>query len=252
MPLADIREILLVAQKLGIRSVKFTGGEPLMRSDILDVIRSVPEGIESSMTTNGTLLAPLAQDLRKAGLSRVNISLDSMRPETYKKITGIDRLDDALAGIKAARSAGLVPIKINMVLLRGFNEDEIEDFITLVTDDRHMVLQVIELMDLGDCPYHADLSDLEERIAASSKRVITRRMHHRKKYCYDGAEIEFVRPLHNSEFCKHCNRLRITSDGKLKPCLLRHDNLVDIKGKKGEELEELFRKAIRLREPYNT
>ncbi|MFH0968285.1 MAG: GTP 3',8-cyclase MoaA [Methanobacteriota archaeon] len=252
MPLEDIREILLVAQRLGIRSVKFTGGEPLMRSDIVDVIRSVPEGIESSMTTNGTLLGPLAEDLRKAGLSRVNISLDSLKPEIYKKITGSDRLDDALAGIEAARKAGLVPIKINMVLLKGYNEDEIPDFIKLVTDDRQMVLQIIELMDMGDCPYHADLSNLEEIIAASSKRVITRRMHHRKKYCYDGAEIEFVRPLHNSEFCKHCNRLRITSDGRLKPCLLRHDNHIDIKGKKGEELEDLFREAIRLREPYNT
>lgn len=252
MPLDDLREVIGAAHRLGIRSIKFTGGEPLLRKDILDVIRSVPDGIESSMTTNGTLLAPLAADLRAAGLSRVNISLDSLRPDSYAKITGTDHLGDALAGIEAARKAGLVPIKINMVLLKGINEDEIEDFINLVSDDRQMVLQIIELMDLGDCPYHADLSDLEVRIAASSRRVITRRMHHRKKYCYGGAEIEFVRPLHNSEFCKHCNRLRVTSDGKLKPCLLRNDNHIDIKGKKGDELDALFRKAIGLREPYNT
>lgn len=252
MSLDDIREVLHAAQRLGIRSVKFTGGEPLLRKDILDIIRSVPEGIESSITTNGTLLGPLAMDLRRAGLSRVNISLDSLHPDIYKKITGTDRLNDVLAGIEAARASGLVPIKINMVLLKGINEIEIEDFIKLVSDDRHMILQVIELMDLGDCPYHADLSDLEDRIAASSKRVITRRMHHRKKYCYEGAEIEFVRPFHNSEFCKHCNRLRVTSDGYLKPCLLRTDNLVDIKGKKAEELDKLFRKAIGLREPYNS
>jgi GTP 3',8-cyclase len=251
MALGDIREVLLAAEHLGIRSIKFTGGEPLLRKDILDIIRCVPAGIESSMTTNGTLLGPLAMDLREAGLSRVNISLDSLRPETYKKITGTDRLEDTLIGIEAARRSGLVPIKINMVLLKGINEDEIEDFINLVSHDRQMILQVIELMDLGDCPYHADLSDLEDRIAASSKRVITRRMHHRKKYCYDGAEIEFVRPFHNSEFCKHCNRLRVTSDGYLKPCLLRSDNLVDIKGKKAGELDELFKKAINLREPYN-
>jgi cyclic pyranopterin phosphate synthase len=252
MPLADLKEIFAVAQRLGIRSIKLTGGEPLLRKDILDVIRSVPEGIETSMTTNGTLLGSLASDLKNAGLSRVNISLDSLRPETYKKIAGVDLLGDVLEGIEAAKKAGLVPVKINMVLLKGYNEDEIDDFISLVANDRHMVLQIIELMDLGDCPFHSDLTDLETRIASSSRRVITRRMHHRKKYCYDGAEIEFVRPLHNSEFCRHCNRLRVTSDGKLKPCLLRSDNLIDIRGKKGDELEALFRKAIGLRKPYYT
>ncbi len=252
MSLEDIREVLLASERLGIRSVKFTGGEPLLRKDILEIIRSVPAGIESSITTNGTLLGPMAMDLHNAGLSRVNISLDSLRPDTYKKVTGVDMLDDALAGIEASKAAGLVPIKINMVLLKGINEDEIDDFIKLVADERHMILQIIELMDLGDCPYHADLSELEDHIAASSKRVITRRMHHRKKYCYGGAEIEFVRPFHNSEFCKHCNRLRVTSDGKLKPCLLRSDNLVDIRGKKGDELDALFRQAIGLREPYNS
>jgi len=252
LPLEDLKEIFSVAQNLGIRSIKLTGGEPLLRKDILDVISAIPEEIESSITTNGTVLKDLADDLRKAGLSRVNISLDSLRPDTYQKITGVPLLPDVLEGIEASKKAGLVPVKINMVLLKGLNEDEIDDFIALVSGDRHMVLQIIELMDLGDCPYHADLTDLEDRIAASSKRVITRRMHHRKKYCYDGAEIEFVRPLHNSEFCKSCNRIRITSDGKLKPCLLRTDNLVDIRGKKGEELEALFRKAIGLREPYNT
>lgn len=252
MPLSDIREILSVAKRLGIRSIKFTGGEPLLRKDILEIIKAVPEGIESSMTTNGTLLGPLAHDLKKAGLARVNISLDSLRPETYKKITGTDQVYQVLEGIEKAKSAGLTPIKINMVMLKGFNEDEIQDFIDLVTGERQMILQIIELMDLGNCPYHADLSDLEDRIATSSKRVITRRMHHRRKYCYGGAEIEFVRPFHNSEFCKHCNRLRVTSDGMLKPCLLRSDNHIDIKGKRGDELEALFREAIRSRQPFNT
>ena len=135
---------------------------------------TVPDGIESSLTTNGTLLGPMAMDLRRAGLSRVNISLDSLRPETYKKVTGVECLDDVLEGIEASKAAGLVPIKINMVLLKGINEDEIDDFIRLVADDRQMILQVIELMDLGDCPYHADLSELEDHIAVSSKRVITR------------------------------------------------------------------------------
>ncbi|PWR74637.1 GTP 3',8-cyclase MoaA [Methanospirillum stamsii] len=251
LPIEDIRAILDITQELGIRSVKFTGGEPLLREDIVDIIRAVPPGIESSLTTNGTLLAGYANELREAGLSRVNISLDSLNPETYRSITGVGVLSDVLEGIAAAREAGLTPIKINMVLLKGVNEGEVDDFIRLVSGDRQMILQIIELMDLGGCPLHADLSDLEDMIAAESRKVITRRMHHRKKYCYDGAEIEFVRPFHNSEFCRYCNRLRVTSDGKLKPCLLRDDNLVDIRGKRGEELLELFRIAAKKRQPYN-
>ena len=251
LALDDIRAIMEIAGILGIRTIKLTGGEPLMREDIVEIIKSVPAGIESSMTTNGTLLGPLAHDLREAGLSRVNISLDSLNPDTYRSITGNGNLSDVLEGIEAARDAGLTPIKINMVLLKGINEGEIDDFISLVSGDRQMILQVIELMDLGGCPLHADLSELEDKIASESRKVITRRMHHRKKYCYDGAEIEFVRPWHNSDFCKNCTRMRVTSDGKLKPCLLRDDNLVDIRGKRGEELLRLFQTAAQKREPYN-
>lgn len=251
LPIEDIIAILNIARELGIKSIKFTGGEPLLRKDIVDIIRAVPQGIESSMTTNGTLLGPCAQELRDAGLSRVNISLDSLNPDSYRSITGVSLLSDVLEGIEAAKEAGLTPIKINMVLLKGINEGEVDDFIRLVSGDRQLILQIIELMDLGGCPLHADLSELEEKIAAESRKVITRRMHHRKKYCYDGAEIEFVRPFHNSDFCRHCNRLRVTSDGKLKPCLLRDDNLIDIRGKRGDELLRLFQGAAKKREPYN-
>ena len=87
-------------------------------------------------------------------------------------------------------------------------------------------------------------------LASRSSEVLTRRMHHRKKYCLDGAEVEVVRPLHNTEFCAYCNRLRVTSDGKLKPCLLRADNHITVRGKKGAELEALFRQAVEQREPF--
>lgn len=246
----EIAEILRVAAKFEIRSVKFTGGEPLLRQDLLEIIRSVPDGMESSLTTNGTLLARLASGLKEAGLRRVNVSLDSLNPDTYKKITGIDRLSDVLAGIDAALDAGLTPIKLNMVVLEGVNENEIEDFLSFVRCNRNLVLQLIELMHFNDCTYHGDLNGLEDSLASRSKQIITRRMHHRKKYCLDGAEVEVVRPLHNTEFCAFCNRLRVTSDGKLKPCLLRIDNHVDIRGKKGAELEALFHKAVSLREPF--
>ena len=246
----EIAEILRVCAKFGIRSVKFTGGEPLLRKDIIEIVRSVPAGMESSMTTNGTLLAEYARDLKAAGMKRVNVSIDSINPETYKKITGRDDLDKVMDGMQAALDAGLTPIKINMVVLEGINDHEIDDFLAYIRGNRNLVLQLIELMDFNACDHHTKLDGLESSLAARSKTIITRRMHHRKKYCLDGAEVEVVRPRHNSEFCAFCNRLRVTSDGKLKPCLLRTDNHVDIRGKSGEELENLFRKAVALREPF--
>jgi len=246
----EIAEILRVAAGFGIRSVKFTGGEPTLRPDLAEIIGSVPEGMESSMTTNGTLLADYAYDLKYAGLSRVNISLDSLDPETYKKITGTDRLSDALEGIAAAQDAGLTPVKLNMVVLKGINDHEVDDFMAYVRGNRNLILQLIELMKFNDCGNHGDMNGLEGSIAARATQILTRRMHHRKKYCLDGAEVEVVRPLHNTEFCAFCNRLRVTSDGKLKPCLLRTDNHVDIRGKKGVELEALFREAVNKREPF--
>jgi GTP 3',8-cyclase len=246
----EIAEVLRVAAVFDIRSVKFTGGEPLLRPDLIEIIKSVPLYMESSLTTNGTLLADQASALKGAGLKRVNISLDSLNPDTYKKITGSDRLSDVLAGIDAALEAELTPVKLNMVVLEGVNDHEIDEFLVYVRGNRNLMLQLIELMHFNDCMYHGDLTGLEDSLASRSKQIITRRMHHRKKYCLDGAEVEVVRPLHNTEFCAFCNRLRVTSDGKLKPCLLRTDNHIDIRGKKGVELEALFQKAVAQREPF--
>jgi len=246
----EIAEILRIAAKFEIRSVKFTGGEPLLRPDLLKIVQSVPAGMESSLTTNGTLLAGLAPGLKSSGLRRVNVSIDSLNPETYKKITGTDGLSEVLDGITAALDVGLTPVKLNMVVLEGINDHEVDDFLAYVRGNRNLVLQLIELIHFNDCNYHGDLNGLEETLASRSKQIITRRMHHRKKYCLDGAEVEVVRPLHNTEFCAFCNRLRVTSDGKLKPCLLRTDNHVEIRGKKGAELEALFQKAVSLREPF--
>lgn len=250
MSAEEIAEIMRVAGKFGIRSIKFTGGEPLVRKDVCEIIESVPAGMESSMTTNGTFLADIAPDLKSAGLSRVNVSLDSLNPGTYKKITGKDVLGDVLEGIDAADAAGLTPIKINMVMLKDINDHEMDDFLRFIRGNRNLILQVIELMDFRDCQYHQAINSLEEYFSKHSDQILTRRMHHRKKYCLDGAEVEIVRPLHNTEFCAYCNRLRVTSDGKLKPCLLRADNHVDIRGASGEELEALFIEAVQRRKPF--
>ena len=246
----EIIAIMEIAAKFGIKSIKFTGGEPLIRLDILKIIRAVPKGIECSITTNGILLAEMAADLKAAGLRRVNVSLDSLNPKTYKQITGSDRLSEVLAGIDAALNVGLTPVKLNMVVLLGINDQELNDFLAFVRGNRNLVLQLIELMHFNNCEYHGDLTGVECDLAARSEQILTRRMHHRKKYCLDGAEVEVVRPLHNTEFCAFCNRLRVTSDGKLKPCLLRTDNHVTVRGKKGAELEALFREAVARREPF--
>jgi cyclic pyranopterin phosphate synthase len=250
LPADQIAEILRTAAKLGIRKIKFTGGEPLLRREVCEIMHSVPPGIESSMTTNGILLADLASDLKEAGLSRVNVSLDTLNRERYKQITGKDHLDDVLSGIDAALEEGLTPVKLNMVLLKGINEDEVERFLEFIRGRKHIILQLIELLEFNDCTLHADVGKVEKEFAERSERINTRRMQHRKKYCLEGAEVEVVRPLHNTEFCAFCNRLRVTSDGKLKPCLLRSDNHLDIYGKTGAELEQLFLEAVKKREPY--
>jgi len=246
----EVREVMRVGAKFGIRSVKFTGGEPLLRTDLVEIVQAVPEGMESSLTTNGTSLADVACDLKRAGLRRVNVSLDSLNHETYKKITCSDRLNNVLEGIKAATDAGLTPVKLNMVVLHGINDTEIDDFLAFVRGNRNLVLQLIELMHFNNCDHHGDLDGVEGSLASRSHQILTRRMHHRKKYCLDGAEVEVVRPLHNTEFCAFCNRLRVTSDGKLKPCLLRNDNHVSIRGKSGTELEALFKEAVSRRQPF--
>jgi cyclic pyranopterin phosphate synthase len=246
----QVAEILRVAGNLGIRKVKFTGGEPLLRTDICEIVASVPSGIESSMTTNGILLYDIAGDLKRAGLSRVNISLDTLDSDRYKQITGRDRLKDVLAGIDAALEERLTPVKLNMVLLKGINEDEVDWFLQFVRERKDIILQLIELLEFNDCSLHADLRSVEEKLKRHSERICTRKMQHRRKYCVDGAEVEVVRPLHNTEFCAFCNRLRVTSDGKLKPCLLRTDNHLDISEKQGKDLEALFFEAVRKRVPY--
>lgn len=256
----EISELIGVFAELGIKTIKITGGEPLLRPDLLDIIRSIPPHIESSLTTNGTHLAELAPQLKAAGLSRVNVSLDTMNRETYKKITGRDKLKDVLDGIDAALAAGLTPVKLNMVILKGMNDHEIPDFLAYVrARGDNLILQIIELMDINgwtddmDPAVHGNpemVAGLEEMFAKNSSQVTTRHMHHRRKYLVDGALVEVVRPMHNPEFCANCNRLRVTSDGLLKPCLLRTGNEVSVRGLHGDELKAAVGAAVKNRSPY--
>jgi cyclic pyranopterin phosphate synthase len=257
----EIGRIVEVAAGLGITKVKVTGGEPLMREDIVEVIRLIsPHVREVSMTTNALLLPGKAAALRDAGLRRVNISLHSLKRETVKSIAGVDCLDRVMAGIRAADEAGLKPIKLNFVVMKGLNSDEISDMLRL-SAETGAILQLIEYQSLergverwGDLYY--DLTSLERVWDREAVRVEEQVMHRRKRYTLpDGATVEIVRPIHNTVFCANCNRLRLTSDGRLKPCLMRGDNLVPVvqllrSGASKEELVDAFRLATSLRAPY--
>ena len=238
------------AAALGVRSLKLTGGEPLLRRGLAGLIAQMPPQMKISLTTNGIYLAEQAESLARAGLSRVNVSLDSLKPEVYRNITGGRKgdLERVLQGLDAAAGAGLLPIKLNVVVLKQ-NETEIPAIIDFCRE-KGLIAQLIQLLDLSGRGLSGDIDAIEARLAAQADRVQTREMHRRKKYLMDGAEVEIVRPMDNTEFCANCTRLRVTSDGKIKPCLLRSDNLVEIDSCDGARIEELLRKANARREPY--
>jgi len=257
----EIGEIVNIAKEFGVRKVKITGGEPLLRGDLTDIVASIADQkIENiSLVTNGTLFVDAAKELADAGLDRVNLSLDTLDGGIYTKITGKDLMMDALAGIDAAVDTGFDPVKLNMVLLSGVNDGEVDKMIEYASQ-RGAVLQLIELLQTQDnknifLQYHQDLGNIEQKLSERASRVQTRRfMHNRKKFILPQGEVEVVRPMDNTEFCMHCTRLRLTPDGYLKLCLLRSDNLVDVLSplRSGEKnkVRAAFKEAIARREPY--
>jgi len=252
--LDTIVKITSSAIGFGVKKVKFSGGEPLLRSDFEDIIAALPELTDISATTNGAFLAGRAASLADSGLDRVNISLPSLNNEHYKKITGSSHaLPRVFEGINAAVDAGLTPIKLNMVLLKGINESEIDDAINFAAKfDGNVILQLIELMNFKNTrQFMVNIDSVEKMLESRAIFTKERLMHRRKKYFIDGIEVELVRPIDNSKFCANCNRLRITSSGKLKPCLMRNDNLIDIdEDATVEEIKEMLKSAVEKREPY--
>lgn len=262
MSAEEIVHIAKIASNLGVSRVKLTGGEPLLRKDILEIVGGIA-GLRAlrdlSMTTNGTFLEVMAKDLKMNGLNRVNVSLPTLKPETYRNLMG-GNLRDAIKGVKAAVEAELYPVKLNMLMLKGVNEGEVEKMIQFA--ERTMtILQLIELEPLNISEsyygrYHLDLNGIEEKLKGRALEVRTRQdMQNRRVYFLPRVKVEVIHPIENTEFCARCTRLRVTSDGKLKPCLMRNDNLVDIlspmrKGANDEELTRLFLEAVKRREPY--
>lgn len=261
----ELYTICKIAKKIGVRKIRLSGGEPLLKKDIVEIVDKIASlGFKDiSMTTNGILLEKYAQDLKDAGLDRVNVSLDTLNRETFEFITKKDYLEDAKKGILKAVEVGLYPVKINMVIMKDINQNEIDDMFEFCKKN-DIVLQLIELIESENCDddkfsedYHYNLDDIEKELADIADDVRERKfMQGRKKYYIDGGEIEVVKPVDNAKFCANCSRLRITPDGKIKPCLLRNDNLVELishvrNGESEDKLEEIFINGINKREPFN-
>lgn len=222
----EIIRIVRIALKIGITKFRITGGEPLVRKDVQSLIGAIAglSGVKDlSLTTNGLLLKRYARDLKAAGLMRINISLDTLKEERFQKICGMNGLRQVLEGLDEAERVGLFPIKINTVLIKGFNDDEILDFVNLASL-RGWKLRFIELMPFGNADSAQFLS--QEEVLAKLGSVfslnplpddggVAKRFSINRK-----TEIGIISPLSNS-FCDECNRLRLTADGKLRSCLMR-------------------------------
>ena len=262
MSAEEIVHIVKIALSLGISRVKLTGGEPLLRKEILDIVGGIAElrGLRDlSMTTNGTFLEAMAKDLKMKGQNRVNVSLPTLNPETYRNLMG-GNLRDVIKGVRAAVEAELYPVKLNMLMLKNINEKEVEKMIQFA-ERTLTILQLIELepLNLSESYYerhHLDLNEIEHKLKEQALEVRTREdMQNRRVYFLPRVKVEVIHPIENTEFCARCTRIRVTSDGKLKPCLMRNDNLVDIltplrDGANDEELTKIFLEAVKRREPY--
>ena len=264
---AEIERIVEIAAANGVTRVKFTGGEPLLRRDIIEIISRTRKHVRGdlSLTTNGVQLSKLAFDLKKAGLDRVNISLHSTDPSGFAQITGMNAMDRVIEGLAAAKEAGLNPIKLNFVALNGVNVHQIPEMMEMCANEG-VTLQIIELeaTKTGEKTeffrkYHYDILPLEREIAGKATGREKNMLHGRYRYTVDHLGkpliVEFVRPMHNADFCMSCTRLRVTSTGKLKTCLMRNDNQTDVlpilRGDNDTgSLTGAYRSAVGRREPY--
>ncbi len=247
----EVERLVRMGREFGIRSVKFTGGEPLVRADLEEIVdRTVRQVPDVSLTTNGSLLESRAASLRAAGLKRVNVSMDSLDPEEFRTIRH-GQLAPVLRGIEAALELGLKPVKLNLVVLR-MTLGSIAPMIAHVRGREGLRLQLIQFMpEYNPHPeWMADIASVRSWLDSHASEVLVREMHHRRIYLFDGAEVEVVDPVDNPEFCLNCHRVRITHRGELKGCLNRNDDLVPTRGLDDRELRAAFRHVITQRVPY--
>jgi cyclic pyranopterin phosphate synthase len=267
LPFADYLRMARVLAGLGIKKVRITGGEPLLRNGVVDFVGELGklrdldgDPLDLAVTTNGHLLAEMAHPLKNAGLSRITVSMDAVDPDRFARITRVPNgYDNVLAGIRAARRAGLWPIKVNCVLLRGFNEDQIIPF-GMFAREEGVIVRFIEFMPLEEDRVWSPavvvtLDEILRRMA--EYRPLVEIPHARsetaRRYRFDDGigEIGIIAPV-SHPFCGHCSRIRITSDGKIRTCLFSvwdHDLHGQMRrGASDDDLAEFIRAVVQKKE----
>ncbi|EMA37656.1 GTP 3',8-cyclase MoaA [Halococcus hamelinensis] len=260
----DVVRFLEVAREFGVEKAKFTGGEPMLRDDLEEIVRRTPDGMETSLTTNGTFLPGRAETLREAGLDRVNVSQDALDRDDFAAITESGAYDRVIEGVEAALDAGLDPVKLNMVVFEGTVE-YVPEMVEHVATNPGLRLQLIEYMPeiAGHPDWAVDIGRIHDWLAERADRIEHREMHDRRRYWMadedeahgapddtSGGMVEIVDPVGNETFCANCHRVRVTHEGYLKGCLNRNDDLKSMGEMNRDEIREAFREVVGDRVPY--
>jgi cyclic pyranopterin phosphate synthase len=269
----EVVRFLEVAREFDVQKVKFTGGEPMLRQDLEEIIRRTPDEMEVSLTTNGTFLPGRAEDLVDAGLERVNVSQDALDPQAFAEVTKSGAYDKVMEGVRAALDAGLDPVKLNMVVFEH-TAGYVEEMVEHVAENDGLQLQLIQYMPelTGKPEWNIDIQRVHDWLADIAEEVETREMHNRKRYWVggpapggeggsvdsdesgesgdSGGMVEIVDPVENPQFCANCHRVRVTHEGYLKGCLNRNDDLRSMGDMTKDEIRETFRETVANRVPY--
>jgi len=255
----DVVRFLEVAREFDVDAVKFTGGEPMLRQDLEEIVRRTPDDMETSLTTNGTFLPDRAEALKDAGLERVNVSQDALSPEAFKQVTKSSAYDDVMAGVDAALDTGLAPVKLNMVVFEQ-TAGYVPEMVDHVAANEGLQLQLIEYMpELAGRPdWAVDIDRVHGWLEEQADDIEHREMHDRRRYWVspDGTDetatgmVEIVDPVENPTFCANCHRVRVTHEGYLKGCLNRNDDLRSMGEMTKPEIREAFRETVENRVPY--
>jgi len=261
----EVVRFLEVVEEFGVEKVKYTGGEPMLRQDLEEIVRRTPDSMEASLTTNGTFLRGRAEALREAGLARVNVSQDALDPDEFAAVTKSGSYESVLDGVDAALEAGLAPVKLNMVVFEH-TAGYVEGMVEHVADRAGLQLQLIEYMPelTGRPEWNIDIGRVHDWLGEIADRVERREMHNRKRYWVSSTDpdappaddpadrgmVEIVDPVENPTFCANCHRVRVTHEGYLKGCLNRNDDLRSMGELSRDEIRETYRAVVDNRVPY--
>jgi cyclic pyranopterin phosphate synthase len=247
----DVVRFLEVVEEYDVRKVKFTGGEPMLRQDLEEIIRRTPDSMETSLTTNGTFLPGRAEALKEVGLARVNVSQDALDPEAFAEITKSGAYDKVMEGVQAAVDAGLTPVKLNMVVFEH-TAGYVEEMVDHVAENEGLQLQLIEYMPelTGKPEWNIDIDRVHNWLSDIADRVERREMHGRRRYFVGEGMVEIVDPVENESFCANCHRVRVTHEGYLKGCLNRNDDLRPMGEMTRAEIRQAFEATVASRVPY--